>query len=152
MAITHTLSGPVDRNLIKGRSYEMTATANSAVPTDTMVVIEGDYSGQPILIEAGETTGITTLTVTESGLPDGTNPGETLMLFGSVDGMEIGELTSPSGRPRCRRGRGPCCSGRCCCGAVRARGRDGGQVLKTLYEIRQRLRALNPCPCPKIGT
>ena len=48
------------------------------------------------MIEAGETTGTTTLMVTDDDLPDGgtgTNQAETLVLFGSVDGVEIGELT-----------------------------------------------------------
>ena len=93
MAITYTLSGPADNNLIEGESYEITATASYAVPTDTMVEIETDYTVEPIRIEAGETTGTTTLTVPEGGLTDGTDPGERLVLFGSVDGMEIGELS-----------------------------------------------------------
>ena len=57
---------------------------------------EDDYSVEPILIEAGETAGTTTLMVTADDLPDGgtgTNQGETLMLFGTVGGMEIGDLT-----------------------------------------------------------
>ena len=46
------------------------------------------YSVEPIVIEAGETTGTITLMVTDD-LPDGgtrTNQGETPELFGSVDG------------------------------------------------------------------
>ena len=48
------------------------------------------------MIETGETTRTTTLMVTDDDLPDGgtgTNRGETLVLFGSVDGVEIGDLT-----------------------------------------------------------
>ena len=42
------------------------------------------------MIEAGETTRVTTLTVTEDGADE---PTEMLVLVGSVDGVEIGELT-----------------------------------------------------------
>ena len=62
-------------------------------PTDTTVGVDGDYSVEPIVIETGETTGTSTLTVSKGGLTDGTDPGETLVLFGAVDGTEIGELT-----------------------------------------------------------
>ena len=101
MAISYTLSGSADGHLVKGESYELTATATSAVQADTTVEIlrdaaasdpgEDDYSVEPILIEAGETTGTTTLMVTADDLPDGgtgTNRGETLVLFGSVGGIE----------------------------------------------------------------
>lgn len=37
MAITYTLSGPADPNIVEGKSYELTATASSAVPADTTV-------------------------------------------------------------------------------------------------------------------
>ncbi|MCY4508254.1 MAG: hypothetical protein OXG35_15055 [Acidobacteria bacterium] len=103
---TLTLSGPEDSNIVEGRSYELTATASSAVQADTRVEIkrdaaasdagEDDYSVEPIVIETGETTGTTMLMVTADDLPDGgtgTNRGETLVLFGSVDGIEIGDLT-----------------------------------------------------------
>lgn len=48
------------------------------------------------MIETGETTGTTMLMVTADDLPDGgtgTNRGETLVLFGTIDGMKIGDLT-----------------------------------------------------------
>ena len=106
VAVIYTLSGPADSNIVEGESYDLTATASSAVRADTTVEIlrdaaasaagEDDYSVEPILIEAGETTGTTTLVVTADDLPDGgtgTNRGETLVLFGSVGGMEIGDLT-----------------------------------------------------------
>ena len=106
MAITYTLSGPADPNIVEGKSYELTATASSAVPADTTVEIkrdetasnagEDDYSVEPIVIETGETTGTTMLMVTADDLPDGgigTNRGETLVLFGTIDGMKIGDLT-----------------------------------------------------------
>ena len=67
MAITYTLSGPADPNIVEGKSYELTATASSAVQADTTVEIrrdaaasnagEDDYSVEPIVIETGETTG-----------------------------------------------------------------------------------------------
>ena len=104
--ITYTLSGPENMNLIEGRSYTLTATASSPVKADTTVEIRrdaaaseadtNDYDVEPIVIAVGETTGTTTLMVTDDDLPDGgtgTNRGETLVLFGSVDGIEIGELT-----------------------------------------------------------
>lgn len=89
-------------------------------------------SVEPIVIEAGETTGTTALMVTDDDLRDGgtgTNRGETLVIFGSVDGMEIGDLTfhhlgrggaNPAG------GRGAAARGALLVwrGAVRARGRD----------------------------
>ena len=55
-----------------------------------------DYNLESIVIETGETTGTTTLMVVDDDLPDGgtgTNRGEALVLLGSVDGVEIGELT-----------------------------------------------------------
>ena len=104
--ITYTLSGPLDPNIAEGKSYELKATASSPVQADTTVEImldaaasdadEDDYSVEAILIEAGETTGTTMLMVTADDLPDGgtgTNRTETLVLFGSVGGMKIGELT-----------------------------------------------------------
>lgn len=55
-----------------------------------------DYNVESVVIEAGETTGTTTLMVVDDDLPNGgagTNRGEALVLLGSVDGVEIGELT-----------------------------------------------------------
>ena len=152
--MAYTLSGPADSNIGEGESYELTATASSAVQTDTTVRImrdaaasdagENDYSVEPILIEAGETTWTTTLMVTDDDLPDGgtgTNRGETLVLFGSVGSMETGGLRSPSGTRRCRRSRwaGCCCSGRCCCGAARC-----GRADKTADRHDDHRRKLRP--------
>lgn len=105
MAITYTLSGPEDMNLVEGMSYTLTATASSAVKADTTVTLTrdaaassaspDDYNVDNITIAAGETEGTTLLTVTDDELPDGgmgTNVGEKLVLFGSVDGVEIGDL------------------------------------------------------------
>lgn len=40
--ITYTLSGPAGSNIVEGRSYELTATASSAVKADTTVEIMRD--------------------------------------------------------------------------------------------------------------
>ena len=104
--ITCPLSGPADSNIVEDRSYELTATASSPVKADTTVEImrdaaasdagPDDYNVESIVIEAGETTGTTTLMVVDDDLPNGgtgTNRVEALVLLGSVDGVEIGELT-----------------------------------------------------------
>ena len=106
VAITYTLSGPEDSNIVEGRSYELTVTASSAVEADTIVEImrdaaastagEDDFRVGQILITAGKTTGSNRLMVTADDLPDGgtgTSEPETLVLFGTIDGMEIGDLT-----------------------------------------------------------
>ena len=106
METTYTLSGPMDMNIVEGMSYELTAMANQAVMADTEVMImrdrgasaagDDDYTVESIMIMAGETMGTTMLMVTDDGMPDGgtgTNMGEMLVLYGSVDGMEIGTLT-----------------------------------------------------------
>ena len=106
MTTTYTLTGPMDMNIVEGMSYELTATASQAVRADTTVMLvrdraasdaaDGDYSVESITIMAGETSGTTMLMVTEDNTPDGgtgTNMGESLVLIGSVDGMEIGSLT-----------------------------------------------------------
>ena len=141
--ITYTLSGPADPNIVEGRSYELTATASAAVETDTTVEIlrdaaasdadadADDYSVEPIVIEAGETTRTTTLMVTDDDLPDGgtgTNRGETLVLFGSVDGVEIGDLTFiiwDAAVPALPVGGALLLSERSCSGAVRCGSVDG---------------------------
>ena len=145
MAITYTLSGPADPNVVEGKSYELTAMASSAVQADTTAEIkrgaaasdagEDDYRVEPILIEAGETTGTSTLMVTADDLPDGgtgTNRGETLVLFGSVGGMEIGNLTFTiwdGAVPALPMGGVVLLAALLLWrGAVRARRRDGGQA------------------------
>ena len=45
---TYTLSGPADSNIVEGRSYELTATASSAVKTDTTVEILRDAAASDI--------------------------------------------------------------------------------------------------------
>ena len=105
VAITYTLSGPDDMNLVEGNSYTLTAPASSAVKADTMVTLKldaaassaspDDYSVGNITIATGETEGTTMLVVTEDELPDGgtgTNVGEKLVLHGSVGEIRVGTL------------------------------------------------------------
>ena len=105
MESTYTLTGPMDMNIVEGMSYELTATASQMVRMNTEVMItrdrgasdagEDDYMVESIMIPAGATSGTTMLMVTEDNMPDagtGTNMGQSLVLVGSVDGMEIGTL------------------------------------------------------------
>ena len=105
METTYELSGPMDMNIVEGMEYELTATANQAVHMDTEVMLmrdraasdagDDDYTVGSIMIMAGEMSGTTMLMVTEDNMPDagdGTNMGESLVLVGSVDGMEVGTL------------------------------------------------------------
>ena len=83
-----TLSAPSDRNLTEGSSITVTATANGAVADDTTITLTpvggnaspADYSVEPIMIRAGETTGTTTLTATADR--DDTERSEELTLEG----------------------------------------------------------------------
>ncbi len=103
MDTNYTLSGPTDMNLVEGMSYDLTATANQAVRADTEVKIMrdrasstagvGDYSVESIMIKAGEMSGTTRLMITEDNTGDGgSGSPETLALYGTVDGLEIGNL------------------------------------------------------------
>ena len=82
-----TLSAP-DRDLTEGSSITVTATANGAVADDTTITLTpvggnaspADYSVEPIMIRAGETTGTTTLTATADR--DDTERSEELTLEG----------------------------------------------------------------------
>ena len=98
-----TLSGPDDMNLVEGRSYTLTATADPAVEVDTTVAIvldrsmsdadDDDYTVEDITIAAGSATGTTMLMVTEDGMDDaGHGMPEALVLYGMVDGMETNSL------------------------------------------------------------
>ena len=101
--ITYTLSGPEDMNLVEGGSALLTATASAAVPVDTEVMIErdaastageADYAAEPIMIEAGETTGTTLVTAVEDDEPDsGAGSPEVLTLYGVVDGMQTNSVS-----------------------------------------------------------
>ena len=98
MEITVELMGPEDMNLVEGGDGAMlTATASSAVPMDTTVMImrDGtssagmdDFTADPITITAGETVGTTMVMAVEDNMPDsGAGMPEMLVLYGSVDGM-----------------------------------------------------------------
>jgi hypothetical protein len=104
--ITYELAGPRDPNLVEGELYDLTVTASSPVPADTIVEIKRDAAASTaaaadvelpeILIGAGKTTGTNRMLVVADDVPDGgagAGPPETLVLFGTVDGIEIGDLT-----------------------------------------------------------
>ncbi len=102
--ITYTLAGPEDMNLVEGSEYELTVTAEPAVPMDTEVMImrdransdadEDDYTVEPIMIMAGETSGSTMLMVTEDNMDDsGHASPEMLTLFGMVGNMQTNSVS-----------------------------------------------------------
>ena len=101
--ITYTLSGPDDMNIAEGESAELTATASSAVPMDTEVMImrdgastasDADYTAESIMIMAGETTGTTMVMAVEDNEPDsGSGSPEMLTLYGMVDGMQTNSVS-----------------------------------------------------------
>ena len=104
MESTFTLSGPDDMNLVEGESYELTVTADPAVQMETTIMImrdrsmsdadDADYTVEPVVIMAGESTGTTMLMVTEDSMDDaGSGMPEMLVVFGMVDGMETNSLT-----------------------------------------------------------
>ena len=102
-----TLSGPADAphgNLVEGRSYELTATANRPVAAATTVELmrdraasdagADDYAAAAITIPAGATSGTTTLTVADDGPGDaGTATPEVLVLFGTIGNLHTNSLT-----------------------------------------------------------
>ena len=102
--ITYALAGPEDMNLVEGSEYELTVTAEPAVPMDTEVMImrdransdadEDDYTVEPIMIMAGETSGSTMLMVTEDNMDDsGHASPEMLTLFGMVGNMQTNSVS-----------------------------------------------------------
>ena len=104
MEISYSLSGPDDMNLVEGMSYELMATADSAVPMDTEVTVmrdrsmsdadEDDYSVESIMIAAGGTTGTSMLMVTDDNMEDsGHGSPEMLVLYGMVDGMNTNSVS-----------------------------------------------------------
>ncbi len=101
-ALTITLTGPDDVNLVEGMSYAITAAANRAVTEDTVVELTPtagtaspkDYEVGLITIAAGETSGSTMLLVVEDGEADsGAGSPETLTLTGRVGLMTTNALT-----------------------------------------------------------
>ena len=103
MDITYTLSGPEDMNIAEGGSAELTATASSAVPMDTEVMVmrdgsstasDADFTAESIMIMAGETTGTTMVMAVEDNEPDsGSGSPEMLTLYGMVDGMQTNSVS-----------------------------------------------------------
>ena len=91
-----TLSGPEDANLVEGRSYSLTATADRAPDRDLVVELvqtDGgaspvDYEVEPVTIAAGETAGTTLLTVVEDDTAE--DGGETLVLEGRYGAEKTG--------------------------------------------------------------
>ena len=94
MVLTLTLDAPgvMDGNVVEGKSYDITVTANRAVLEDTMVEFSHssaseadarDYSIDSVTISAGDTTATARLMVTEDMKDDaGHGMGEALMLYG----------------------------------------------------------------------
>ena len=99
MAITYTLTGPEDMNLVEGLSAELTVTASSAARKDTEVMLmrdgastasADDYTVDSVMIMAGETTGTTMVMVVEDDMMENANNmPEMLTLFLVVDGMQM---------------------------------------------------------------
>ena len=102
-ALSITLMGPEDMNLVEGMSVEVTATANRAVTDDTKVMLmrdramssagDEDYTAEPITIMAGEMTGSTMVMAVEDNMMETVdNMPEELVLYGMTEGM-AGEVT-----------------------------------------------------------
>ena len=96
----------MDGNIVEGESYDIKVSANRMVSEDTEVMImrdragsdagEDDYSVSMATIMAGYDSATAELMVTEDMLPDsGTddNMGESLVLFGMVNGEQTNALT-----------------------------------------------------------
>ena len=101
--VTYTLSGPVDPNLVEGRSYELRVTASAAATTDATFTLrrdraasdagDDDFTLEPasIVIAAGATEGTAVLTVADDGVDEGS---EALVLFAVTAARdEVGSLT-----------------------------------------------------------
>ena len=96
----------MDGNIVEGMSYDIKVSANRMVSEDTEVMImrdragsdagEDDYSVSMATIMAGYDSATAELMVTEDDMPDGgtdDNMGETLVLFGTVNGEQTNALT-----------------------------------------------------------
>ena len=98
-ALSIMLMGPEDMNLAEGMSAEVTATANRAVTTDTMVMLmrdramssasDDDFMAEAITIMAGEMMGSTMVMAVEDNMMEDM---EELVLYGMTEGM-AGEVT-----------------------------------------------------------
>ena len=102
--ITYTLSGPDDMNLVEGEEYELTVMAEPAVLMDTEVMVmrdransdadEDDYTVDPIMIMAGETSVSAMLMVEDDGPGDaGHGDPEELTLYGMVGNMQTNSVS-----------------------------------------------------------
>ena len=100
---TFTLSGPADMNLVEGKEYELTVTADPEVSKDTEVMVmldraastagADDYEVGSITIAAGEASGSTMLTVAEDGMDDsGSGMPEMLVLYAMADNTQSNTL------------------------------------------------------------
>ena len=100
-ARTFTLSAPDDMmNLVEGGDgVELTVTADPAVSEDTEVMImvdraastasADDFTAEPVMISAGETSGTTMLMATEDDMPDsGHGSPEMLVVFAMADNTQ----------------------------------------------------------------
>ena len=103
-ALSITLSGPEDMNVVEGGMGAMvTATANRAVTEEVTVMLmrdramssagDDDYTAEPIVIAAGVMSGSTMVMAVEDGLMESVdNMAEELVLYGMTEGM-AGEVT-----------------------------------------------------------
>ena len=96
----------MDGNIVEGESYDIMVSANRMVMEDTEVMImrdrsgsdadDSDFSVSMATIMAGYDSATAELMVTEDMMPDGgtdDNMGESLVLYGMVDGEETNSLT-----------------------------------------------------------
>ena len=103
-ALSITLSGPEEMNLVEGGMGAMVmATANRAVTEDVTVMlmrdramstaVDADYSAEPITIAAGTMAGSTMVMAVEDNMMETVdNMPEELVLYGMAEGM-AGEVT-----------------------------------------------------------
>ena len=110
-ALVVTLELPANAahgNVVEGSSYDIVVSANRAVHADTVVTImrdraesaagDSDYTVGAATIMAGSDSATATLVVvddnvSEGGTEDGGNVGESLVLFGVVNGEQTNDLT-----------------------------------------------------------
>ena len=96
----------MDGNIVEGESYDIMVSANRMVMEDTEVMImrdraasdadDSDFTVSSATIMAGYDSATAELMVTEDMMPDGgtnDNMGESLVLYGMVDGEETNSLT-----------------------------------------------------------
>jgi len=97
----YTLTDPPDPNLVEGQTYELTVTADRTASRDATFTVrrdqaseagDDDFTLEPsaIVIRAGETEGVATLTVADDGVDERS---ETLVLLvAEAGGDEVGSL------------------------------------------------------------